>query len=136
MVEIRVRYEGDLRCEAEHGPSGTKLPTDPPVDNEGRGESFSPTDLLATSLATCMVTTMGIVARREGWAMEGTTARVVKGMVADPERRIGRLDVELRVAGDHGEEARAALERAARRCPVALSIAPGIEVPLEIVWGD
>src|SRR5439155_3851445 len=96
MVQIRVRYEGDLHCVAVHGPSGAEVATDAPADNQGRGEAFSPTDLVATALGTCVLTTMGIVARRHGWSLAGATATVEKVMVADPERRIGRLEVRIR----------------------------------------
>ena len=91
MVKIDVAYEGDLHTTCRHGPSGRELETDAPVDNQGRGESFSPTDLLATALGTCTLTVMGIVARREGWKLEGARSRVEKHMVADPVRRVGRL---------------------------------------------
>ena len=135
MVEIRVRYEGDLHCAAEHGPSKTKLATDAPVDNQGRGESFSPTDLVATALGTCMLTTMGIVAKRHGWAMEGASATVVKHMVADPARRIGKLDVKIVMPGGLDERARETLERTARTCPVHKSLGAKVEIPIAFEWG-
>ena len=94
-VRIEVRYEGELHTTARHGPSGATLETDAPKDNEGRGEAFSPTDLLATALGSCMLTVMGILARRKGWAIEGARARVEKHMVAQPVCRIGKLVVEL-----------------------------------------
>ena len=93
MVQIDLTYLGDLRCEAVHAPSGQKLTTDAPVDNEGRGESFSPTDLLATSLGACMMTIMGIVARRHEIDLAGTRIQVLKGMSADLPRRVARLEV-------------------------------------------
>src|SRR5262245_16249532 len=95
MVTVEDFYEGDLRCTAKHGPSGAELRTDAPKDNQGRGESFSPTDLVATALGTCMLTTMGIVAKRHGWPLEGGHARVEKHMIADPHRRIQKLVAEL-----------------------------------------
>lgn len=134
MVQIDVRYEGDLRCRAAHGPSGTELHTDAPVDNHGRGESFSPTDLVATALGTCIVTTMGIAAQNHGIAFEGGRVTVVKHMTAEPTRRIGRLDVQLEVPGDYTDAQRERLERAARGCPVAASLGEGVEVTLAIVW--
>jgi len=134
MVEIEIQYEGGLRCRAVHGPSRVELRSDAPLDNQGRGESFSPTDLVATALGTCMATCMGMVARRNGWAIEGTRVHVKKGMVADPKRRIGRLDVRIEVPGEHDPAARATLEETARTCPVALSIHPGIEAQIEFVW--
>ncbi len=134
-VEIHVRYEGDLRCRAMHGPSGRELLTDAPVDNHGRGESFSPTDLVATALGTCMLTIMGIVAERDGWDLAGTRVEVSKHMVADPVRRIGRLDVDFHVPRDPGSRGRTVLERAARSCPVHRSLGEDVEVHLAFHWG-
>jgi len=134
MVQIDVRYEGGLHTVAVHGPSRAELTTDAPVDNHGRGESFSPTDLVATALGTCMLTVMGIVAERHGWSLEGATARVEKSMVADPVRRIGTLEVVLRMPGGLPEEARRTLERTAHTCPVHKSLHPDIEVPLRFDW--
>lgn len=135
MVEINVRYLGDLRCEAVHDPSGTRLVTDPPIDNQGRGESFSPTDLAATALGTCMVTLMGIVARRDGIDIEGTTARVKKEMVSTPLRRIGRLTVEIRVPQSLPIESQQKLRNAALTCPVHKSLHPDVEIPAEFHFG-
>lgn len=135
MVRIEVRYEGGLRCEATHGPSGSRLLTDAPADNQGKGEAFSPTDLVATALATCVVTTMGIVAARHDWDLEGTQVSVDKEMVADPARRIGRLDVVVRVPGTFDEKARRALEAAAHGCPVHKSLGERVEAPLTFEWG-
>src|SRR6187549_568986 len=111
MVEITIRYQGDLHCDATHGPSQTTLATDAPVDNQGKGESFSPTDLVATALGTCILTTMAIVAERHGWKMEGSEATVVKHMVADPARRIGKLVVTVKMRGAFDARARETLER-------------------------
>jgi putative redox protein len=97
MVEISIKYLGDLRCEARHEPSGTVITTDAPVDNEGRGESFSPTDLAATSLGACMLTIMGIAARKQGVDLGATTVKVVKEMTAQPPRRIAKLTVVFTV---------------------------------------
>src|SRR5215203_6196018 len=135
MVEIRVRYEGDLRCRAVHGPSGSELTTDAPVDNHGRGETFSPTDLLATSLGACMLTVMGIVAERHGWDMADAQATVEKTMVADPARRVGRLDVRIGIPHVSDPRAREALERAAATCPVHTSLGASVEVAVSFAWG-
>jgi uncharacterized OsmC-like protein len=135
MVRIDVLYEGALRCRATHAPSGAELATDAPLDNPGRGESFSPTDLVATALGTCMATTMGIVAERHGWDLAGLEVRVEKHMVSEPTRRIGRLDVEIRFARALDEKARATLERTALTCPVHRSLAEGVEIPVGFVWG-
>jgi putative redox protein len=135
MVRIDVVYEGGLRCAATHAPSGSRIATDAPLDNRGRGEAFSPTDLVATALGTCMLTLMGIEAERRGIELGAATASVEKHMVADPRRRIGRLDVTIRVPARHDDEARAALERAARGCPVTASLRPEVEIPLRFEWG-
>ena len=134
MVKIDVAYEGDLHTTCRHGPSGRELETDAPVDNQGRGESFSPTDLLATALGTCMLTVMGIVARREGWKLEGARSRVEKYMVADPVRRVGRLVLHFELPAGFAPAARATLEEAARTCPVKQSIHPEIETELVFDW--
>jgi putative redox protein len=134
MVTITMEYQGSLRCQATHAPSAVRLLTDAPVDNQGKGESFSPTDLVATALGTCMLTTMGIVAERHGWSMAGASATVVKEMVADPVRRIGRLRVKLVLPAALEPKARAALERAAHTCPVHRSLASSVEIPLELVF--
>lgn len=136
MVQIDVLYQGDLRCQATHLPSKTKLLTDAPVDNQGRGESFSPTDLVATALGTCMSTLMGIAAKKHGWELAGLRVTVVKGMVADPERRIGKLTVDIHVPGSFDERARTTLERAALTCPVHKSLDPRIEIPVSFHWGS
>jgi putative redox protein len=134
VVQIDVTYRGGLRCSARHAPSSRELETDAPRDNEGLGQSFSPTDLVATALATCVLTTMGIVARRHGWPLEGASARVVKHMVSDPARRIGRLELTLRIPGSFDARARATLERTAHTCPVHQSLAPAVEVPMTFEW--
>lgn len=134
MVGISIRYQGDLRCEARHEPSGTVLTTDAPVDNEGRGESFSPTDLAATSLGTCMLTIMGIVARRQGVDIAGTTVRVLKEMSAQPPRRIAKLTVVFSIPLPASHEKREMLENAARNCPVHLSLHPDVEQVMRFEW--
>jgi putative redox protein len=134
MVTITMDYRGELRCRATHAPSRTELTTDAPVDNQGKGESFSPTDLVATALGSCMLTTMALVAKRHDWAIEGSTATVVKEMVADPVRRIGRLRVTIRMASALDAKAREALERTAHTCPVHKSLAATVDIPLEFQW--
>lgn len=127
MVEIHVLYEGDLHNTATHGPSGRKLETDAPVDNEGRGESFSPTDLVATALAACMTTIIGIVAKRHQLDVKGTNVRILKGMSQDSPRRIAQLtaDIHIPLPSDHPK--RALLEAAALGCPVYHSLHPSID---------
>ena len=117
MVEIEVLYEDELHASCQHGPSGAQLVTDAPLDNHGRGASFSPTDLVATALGSCMLTVMGILADRHGWALRGARARVEKQMTTDPVRRIGRLVVESAMPADLPREARSPLEHAAKTFP-------------------
>lgn len=135
MVKIDIAYQGQLRCEAVHGPSGTKLATDAPKDNHGKGESFSPTDLVATALGSCMLTIMGIVAQRHNISLEGATVSVVKEMAASPARRIGRLAVDIHVPGSLDDEQRKLLEHAAHTCPVHKSLHPEIDIPVSFHWG-
>lgn len=136
MVEMTLVYEGGLHTVAQHEPSGAKLETDAPVDNQGKGEAFSPTDLLATSLASCMLTTMAIVGDREGWALEGSKARVEKHMELEPRRRVGRVVVEMDLPGGFSAEAQERLDRTARGCPVATSLHPDLEIDLRLRWGS
>lgn len=136
MVQINVAYEGQLRCAATHAPSGTKLQTDAPRDNQGRGESFSPTDLLATGLGTCMLTIMGIAANKQQINLQGTTVSIVKEMVADPMRRVGKLTVEFKIPIQVTPEQQQLLENAAHTCPVRLSLLPAIEIPVTFEWGS
>lgn len=133
-VHISTQYLGGLRCEATHGPSQRKLLTDAPVDNMGKGESFSPTDLVATALGTCMATTMGIYAQRNDIELGEVGVAVEKEMSTDAPRRIARLTVELRVPLPATHPQREALERAALYCPVAKSVHPDIALPVRFVW--
>ncbi len=134
MVMIRTRYAGQLRVEARHVPSGTELHTDAPVDNHGKGASFSPTDLVATALGACIATIMGIVAERHGIDLEGMSIDVEKSMVTEPARRIGKLDVRVRVPGDLDDRQKKLLEQAAKGCPVHHSLHPDIEIPIHYEW--
>ena len=136
MVDIAISYDGNLRCSATHGPSGSNLLTDAPKDNNGNGEAFSPTDLVATALGTCILTTMAIAARQRGIELAGATIYVKKEMVTKPHRRIGRLTVNLRVPLELPEEQRAALEWVAKSCPVHRSIHPDVEMPISFHWGS
>lgn len=136
VVRIEAVYEGDLRTRARHGPSGAGVVTDAPKDNEGRGEAFSPTDLVAAALATCMLTIMGIAARRRGIVLEGARAAAEKHMAQGPERRIARLDVAFEMPAGLSAEDRAVLERAARACPVHRSLHPDVQVDLAFRYPD
>ncbi|MHC4824214.1 MAG: OsmC family protein [Planctomycetota bacterium] len=133
-VEIDVVYQGELRCGATHGPSGVQVLTDAPVDNHGKGESFSPTDLVATALGACILTILGIVSERRGLALEGTVVKVEKHMVADPVRRIGSLPVVITMACAVEERFQSMLENAAATCPVHQSLHPEIDKPITFEW--
>ena len=132
---ITVAYEGDLHCRAVHGPSGVQLATDAPVDNQGKGESFSPTDLVATALGTCILTVMGIKAQSLGLDIAGSTATVEKAMAAAPARRIRRLSAIVHVPHDISADDQKRLEAAAKSCPVHKSLHSDIEAPINFCWG-
>ncbi len=134
MVEINAIYEGDLRSTATHGPSGAVLQTDAPVDNHGKGESYSPTDLLATALGTCMMTIMGIYANGRDLDIKGTSVKVFKEMTPEAPRRISKLTTEINVPLPADSEHIAGLEKAALSCPVHLSLHPDIEKPITWNW--
>lgn len=134
MVRIDITYQGGLRCLAVHGPSGTQLATDAPTDNHGRGESFSPTDLVATALGTCIVTLMGIAAERKGIDLRGTTVQVEKIMATAPARRIGRLETVVTLPRKLAPDERKLLETAALGCPVKKSLHPDVEIDLRFVY--
>lgn len=137
-VEINIVYEGGLHCTAVHGPSRQKLNTDAPVDNGGTGSAFSPTDLVATALGACMLTVMGLVAKRNNLNIEGLKVQVLKEMVAEPTRRIGALKARMVFPAGKPLSAtdRAKLEAAAKSCPVKQSLHPDVQVPVEFVYPD
>ena len=130
MVKIDITYEGDLRCKLNHGPSGQEITTDAPVDNNGRGEAFSPTDLVAAGLGSCMMTVMGIVANRHNINLDGTTIDVQKEMIPAPVRRIKKITVHFNMAKGIPSDKRAMLETAAHSCPVHKSLSPEVEIPV------
>jgi uncharacterized OsmC-like protein len=134
MPTIETVYLGELRTKAVHLASGNTLITDAPVDNQGKGEAFSPTDLLAASLGSCMLTIMGIAARTHGVQLEGLKVEITKIMRSDP-RRIGEIQVVFHMNGkDVDEHKRMILERAARTCPVSLSLHPDLIQSIEFNW--
>lgn len=135
MVQIDAIYEGHLRCKATHADSGTTLLTDAPKDNQGKGESFSPTDLVATAVGTCMLTTMGIVAKNNDIDFTGATVRVRKEMIAAPDRKISKLTVEISGPATVAEDKRLMLEKAAIGCPVSRSLHPDIQTGIVFHWG-
>jgi putative redox protein len=130
MIAIKTKYLGDLRCESTHIKSGSVVVTDAPLDNKGKGEAFSPTDLLATSLATCMITIMGIAANQRGLNIEGLECDVTKIMAANP-RRVAEIIIEFRFSkNDFDDKSRQILIDAANSCPVALSLHPDLKKTL------
>jgi uncharacterized OsmC-like protein len=127
MKTSEVIYQGNIRTEAVHLLSHNRILTDGPLDNHGKGEAFSPTDLLATSLACCMLSIMGIVGERDGILVEGTRAGVTKIMAADP-RRVSEVIVEISFpSGAYTSKEKHILENAALSCPVAKSLHPDIK---------
>ena len=126
MDTSHITYLGDLRTSATHVRSGETIITDAPLDNKGRGEAFSPTDLLSTSLACCMMTLMGIAAEAKAIPLNGLKARMMKHMAADP-RRVQRIELHFELEGkDLDDRQRKILENAARTCPVAKSLHPDL----------
>jgi len=134
MVNISVKYTGDLHCDATHGPSQSRIATDAPTDNRGKGEAFSPTDLVATALATCMSTTMGIKAEELGVNLRGMTVAVQKKMSKDAPRRIIGLPSEVHISLPKDSPHRQVLEQTARNCPVHKSLPPEIDRPTKFFW--
>jgi uncharacterized OsmC-like protein len=135
MATSRVIYLGNLRTKAEHLQSGETILTDAPKDNQGMGEAFSPTDLLATSLASCMLTIMGIAAKARGIDLSETEAEVIKVMASDP-RRVSEINIRLGIRGgvNLNEKEKEALERAALTCPVWYSLHPDIKKNITWEW--
>lgn len=134
MVKINIVYEGQLRCSLKHEPSGSVIQTDAPVDNMGKGEAFSPTDLVAAALGSCVVTVMGIAANRHQIDLTGTTADVAKEMVSLPVRRVGKITVTVRMPASVPQDKRKMLETAALSCPVHKSLRPDIEMPIQFIY--
>ena len=133
---LNVSYPGNLRCRATLAAAGQDITTDAPKENGGLGEAFSPTDLLAAALGTCLMTVIGIVAQRSNIDVTGMTARVEKDMAAAPARRIGRIKTVIQMPKGLklSEAERSKLENAAKMCPVKQSLHPEVEVPLEFVY--
>jgi putative redox protein len=134
MITIETIYKGDLRAISTHIRSGTELITDAPVDNEGKGKSFSPTDLLAVSLGTCMITVMGIAARRHGINIDGSRLEIVKVMQAQP-RKVVEIKVNLFMPDKiYSETEKKILETAGTTCPVALSLHPDLKQDIHFIY--
>ena len=129
----KVKYIGNLRTEAEHLGSGKTIITDAPIDNQGKGEAFSPTDLVATALASCMMTIMGIVANRDGIELEGTIAEVEKIMANNP-RRINEIKIKIIFNQQLNPDEKDKLERAAKTCPVSGSLSENLKETVEFIF--
>jgi uncharacterized OsmC-like protein len=129
-----IIYTGNLRCQAEHIQSKTQIETDAPTDNHGKGERFSPTDMLCVSLATCMLTTMGIKAADMNVDITNAKAEVTKHMASDP-RRVAKIEVDVSLPANGDEKERLILEKTGNNCPVAKSVHPDIELVLNYKWG-
>jgi len=134
MVNMSATYSGKLRCKVSHGPSGSTIETDAPKDNMGEGKYFSPTDLVGAAFAACVLTTMAIVARRDGVELEGAKAEVTKEMVAAPTRRIGALPLKVTLSDKIPADYRAKLENAARTCPVHKSLHPDVKAEISFIY--
>lgn len=136
MVPQSMIYLGELRCKATHGPSSVELVTDAPTDNQGRGESFSPTDLLVTALASCVATTMGIVATRDNVKLDGTKVYAEKHMSTDSPRRVVRIVLKITFPPGIPREYRSKLEHIAHTCPVAQSLNPNVTLDVTFSYPD
>lgn len=134
MSTSKVTYLGNLRTECEHLKSGATYITDAPTDNNGKGEAFSPTDTVATGLANCMLTMMGIKARDLPVTLDGSTALVTKTMATNP-RRISKIDVTLELPENVDSKSQKILENTANTCPVLYSLHPDIEKVIVFNWG-
>ena len=134
MNTATARYAGQLRTEATHVASGKIIQTDAPLDNHGRGEAFSPTDLVSTALGSCMMTIMGIVAERHQWNLVDSTFEIVKHMSTEPPRRIAQIDVTFRLPASLSANDRTLLERSAHTCPVTLSLHPDVKQNVMFIY--
>ncbi len=136
MATVSAKYLGDLRMECVHNQSGTKIITDAPSDNQGKGESFSPTDLCATALGACAMTIIGIYGKNHGVDVTGTEVEITKTMSASP-RRIGKIEVVFKMpARSYSEKEKASIERSAHSCPVHLTLHPDVEQVFTFIWQD
>ena len=133
MSRANIVYQNNLRTEAEHIASGEKIITDAPVDNNGKGEAFSPTDLVATALGSCIITIMAISANKYDIDMSGTNASVKKIMGSDP-RRISEISIEINMNKNIEEKDRKRLERSALTCPVHRSLHPDLEKKIRFIY--
>lgn len=141
MATIHIAYLGELRTDCTHVQSGTRINTDAPTDNQGRGEAFSPTDLVANALGTCILTTMAIFARRDSMELKGSEMTVTKVMSTEPPRKIAKIVIDLSLRAEQNgnpvmpdELTRIRLEKIAHTCPVAVSLHPDLVQDVTIRW--
>lgn len=134
MVHSNIVYKGSLRCEATHGPSGQTIFTDAPKDNMGKGEAFSPTDLVGAALGACMLTIIGIVGKKSNIAVDDAKAHVTKEMTTEGVRRIKKLAVTITFPKNYSDKEKKLLENAALTCPVHKSLHPDVESPVQFVY--
>jgi putative redox protein len=134
MIQIDISYQGELRCQAVHGPTGQTLTTDAPVATRGKGEHFSPTDLVAAALGTCILTIIAGLANRENIDLTGVKISVAKEMASAPQRHIGKLITRVTMPCTLTDQQKAKFERAAHLCPVHESLRPDIEMPIEFIY--
>jgi len=132
MVHITSIYQGQKHCQAQHQPSGSILETDAPKDNQGLGEKFSPTDLIATALGTCILTTMALIAERDGIDLRGSKISVDKAMSTEGPRRISSLKTVIELSKNIPTDYRRKLELIAKTCPVQKSLHPELLVPIDV----
>jgi putative redox protein len=131
---VSIVYEGQLHCVLTHQESGSVITTDAPKDNMGKGETFSPTDLVAAALGSCMLTMMGFTAARYHIDLKGTSVDVSKEMAASPVRRIGTIKVTFHMSGGIPQDKRPMLEAAAHSCPVHKSLHPDVQTPIQFIY--
>ena len=134
-MTTKIHYQGNLRTESTHVKSGTTILSDAPVDNKGKGETFSPTDLMSNALAQCTLTIMGIKANENGWNIDGSHAEMVKVMAANP-RRVAEIQIRFMMKGRFDQKTKTILENAGRTCPVSKSLHPDLVQNLEFVWEE
>lgn len=135
MTRMITTYKGNLRTEVIHEASGTKIITDAPLDNHGKGESFSPTDLFASALGSCMLTIMGISAQSYGFDIDGTTLTTEKIMGTDPRRVVEIIiDITFPKGAEYTPQQKRLIESAAKHCPVANSLHPDLKKTIKFNW--
>lgn len=133
-MTAKITYLGDLRCEAEHLQSGSKIVSDAPTDNQGKGEKFSPTDLCATSLAECALTTIAILGKEKEINIDGASCEIQKIMLSNP-RRIGEVVCYFDFPAEYQEDEKQFIESTAQNCPVALSLHPDLKKTMKFKYG-